>query len=312
MPRKHTQPVTKPHKTVKRAPKRQTTQAREQDWGEWDNISTPARGTPRETFLRVNQLDKIERTYPANGGEETFQVNCNDDDWTVYALPTWCRVRRSGASFTLTCLPNPDHEARKDFFRIRKDDRSVLINVQQDASPGRGGIESYTIWHNERADIPMEDPDQAYASIATQSGVQGSSQGRVTGSFTSQRTLRIKVTGHVMEPLNKKWAVLARFKYPNGTWVKANTNFAYGRNFQGPYEGELFGIADFSPRAKSNGRFEVTIEIPNEAFGLPNDSNYGLKCVLQLLCESCEVKSTTQLPNIFIQARNKKGKIKTR
>ncbi len=304
-PQRHTQPVTKPQKPVTRATEKRTTQTRKQDWEERESTSTPTRETPRETFLSVNHLDKLERTYPANGCEETFQVSCNDDDWTVYALPTWCRVRRSGAFLTLTCLPNPNHEARKDFFRIRKDDRSVLINVQQDASPGHGGIESYMIWHNVTADIAMDNPNRTGSEDDT-------AYGRVTGILTSKKTLEIKVRGQVMEPMNKRWAVLARFKHPDGTWVKANPNNQYSKYFQSPIDGKLYDWTVFQPQANSNGHFEVTLKIPNEAFGLPKGSQYNLQCVLQLQCESCEVKSTTRLPELTIQVSNKKGKIRTK
>lgn len=311
-PRKNRQPAAKPHKPATRYTERPTTQAREPATTNRKTTTTPIREMPRETFLRVNQKEELSRTYPAKGEKETFQVNCNDSTWRVYALPAWCSVRRSGAFFTLTCQPNPNHEARKDFFFIRQDDRDVRINVEQEASPGRGGIASYMIWHNVTSDIAMDSPSRTGSGDDTRSGTDATSYGRVTGIITSKKTLEIKVRGQVMEPMDKRWAVLARFRYPDGTWVKASTGNQYGRYFQSSIDGELYDWAEFQPQASSNGHFEVTLKIPNETFDLPPGSQYDLQCVLQLLCESCEVKSTTRLPELIIQVTNKKGKIKTK
>ena len=312
LPARSTQSVTTPAQPARPSTKRRVTQAERPVATREAHTSVAVPQASKETFLRVNQLSQLERKYPADGGEETFQVSCDDTTWIACALPKWCSVRKSGAFFTLTYGANPNHEARKDWFVVRKGELSVRIDVSQAPSPGIGGIESYLMWHNE----PVEFSEESISPTASVGGLMGASGeeggGRVTGYVTSKHTLVIKAKGHVREPLGKKWAVLARFQYLGGKFVKANTNYKYGQHFLGPYEGELYGLAEFTPRAEDNGYFEVTIQIPNEAFLLPYNCDYDLHCVLSLLCESCVVKSTTRLPDITFQAKSKKGKIKTK
>ena len=84
----------------------------------------------------------------------------------------------------------------------------------------------------------------------------------------TNKVLKIRVYGTVKEPLDKKWAVVAVFQYPNGEYVKVNTKYPYYKNYCRTDNGQLFGLVDFNPQDYKNGNFDVTIEVPNDAFSL--------------------------------------------
>lgn len=243
-----------------------------------------------EIYLRVNQLSEVSRTFLHQGGKDTLTINTNSSDWSITGMPSWCRWSRKGSSLILTCIPNSSHDERKDFFLIRSGNKSVPVWVAQAAAPAVGGIESVMVWHNEKS-----------------AKMQG-----FPGIVPTKKALKIMVSGHVEEPLDKTWTAYVAFRHQDGTWAKANTRYLYGKFFQYPHDGELFGYAEFVPGPSRDGSFLATIEIPNEAFDVIRGKTRVFKCVLWLECEGCAVKNTRKPVTISITARNKKGIIKTK
>lgn len=297
-PQRHTQPAiietapvtSKVDVSPKTKPEKRVTRPKKNPQREKKPSSTTAPVIVGPTFLTVNNQKELSRSYSYEGAKEKFEVNCDDSDWIVAALPLWCSAQKSGPFFTLTCHPSRLHEPRKCKFTVRNGSHYAEIEVVQEARPGEGGISSFMMWHNERS----------YS-------IQGRSD-----CILTNRVLKIRVYGTVKEPLDKKWAVVAVFQYPNGEYVKVNTKYPYYKNYGRTDNGQLFGLVDFNPQDYKNGNFDVTIEVPNDAFSLDAGPKYDITCKLMLLCESCDVKLNTKTPQMSFKAWNKKGKVKTR
>ena len=254
------------------------------------STSTPTQEARPETYLRVNQLTQLTRHYSRKGAEETFEVNTNDKDWEVILLPEWCTTSQMGQRFTLTCQSNPNYEPRSSWFIVRSDDRTqtVRIDITQDARAASGSIDYCGPYHNLRTFVPNG----------------------TGGNVVSKQTLCVDVSGRVNGPLNKKWYVALSFRYPDNTWVKVNQRYRLHHYYQSTHDGELIGISYFHP--KDDGSFSTTIMIPNEAFGIPYGSKHILSCSLWLRCEGCETQTSGGMVTPIIEARNKKGKVKTK
>ena len=150
-PHRHTQPViietapvtSKVDVSPKTKPEKRVTRPKKNPQREKKPSSTTAPVIVGPTFLTVNSQKELSRSYSYEGAKERFEVNCDDSDWIVTALPLWCSAQKSSSFFTLTCQPNPLHEPRKSWFAVRNGSHYAEIEIEQEARPGEGGISSF-------------------------------------------------------------------------------------------------------------------------------------------------------------------------
>lgn len=85
------------------------------------------------TYLATGQ-DQI--VVPFEGGTRVVEVITDGDDWQLSHLPDWCKADKSESGLLLELLVGPNHAAeRKDFFKIKADDKEVFVQLRQLGKP---------------------------------------------------------------------------------------------------------------------------------------------------------------------------------
>lgn len=103
------------------------------------------------SYLMVDNKTATSASFTYDGGSETFYIRTDGDSYTIDYLPSWCSVsNKTSTSFTLQCSQNTSGSSRSDWFRVKSGDKTVRINVSQNANTSAitGSIENVWVEHN--------------------------------------------------------------------------------------------------------------------------------------------------------------------
>lgn len=105
------------------------------------------------SYLRVNgqYADVINKEVGHAYRFETFTINTDGSSWDILNLPLFCRIQnRTATSLTLQFNENSTYDARKDWFLVKSDNKSVKVNITQKGKPVKvvASITGAEIIHN--------------------------------------------------------------------------------------------------------------------------------------------------------------------
>lgn len=104
-----------------------------------------------ERVIPYLNLDKYECTFIERSSTRSFYVSTNVSFWYVSGLPSWCTlVSKTGNSFEIRALDNPDHQPRTATITVKSDDVERTVKVTQNAQPAiiTAYIAEVTLEHN--------------------------------------------------------------------------------------------------------------------------------------------------------------------
>lgn len=107
--------------------------------------------TPWQPYLTVDgSTDDITKHFDEDGGRETYYVDTNGGEYTLWGTPSWCTIEdRRPSQFTIVCGSNPYREPREDYMLVKAAGKEIRIDITQDAkSAPHAGINSVSITHN--------------------------------------------------------------------------------------------------------------------------------------------------------------------
>lgn len=102
-------------------------------------------------YLTVNNQTAVSTSFSSNGGSETYYVRTDGSAYEVEYLPGWCTLtNKSSTSFTIQCSANTSSSSRSDWLRVKSGDKTVRIDVTQQANTNTvsGTIEQVWVEHN--------------------------------------------------------------------------------------------------------------------------------------------------------------------
>jgi hypothetical protein len=85
-------------------------------------------------------------SFSSSGGNDTITVKTNADSYSVNNLPSWCTVQEYAEYFVVSCDTNSAKIARTDYFTVRAEDKTVIINVSQTEAPTILSVSSANIF----------------------------------------------------------------------------------------------------------------------------------------------------------------------
>ena len=103
------------------------------------------------SYLTIDNKTAISTSFSYNGGSKMFYVETDGDSYTVDYLPSWCSVsNKTSTSFTLQCNQNTSASSRSEWFSVKSGDKTVRIDVSQDANRNliTGSIDQVWVEHN--------------------------------------------------------------------------------------------------------------------------------------------------------------------
>lgn len=105
--------------------------------------------TIRNTQTTTNlSVSNSELYFDASGGTKTITVTSNKN-WEISVYPySWVHLTREGNTLTLRLDKNTENRERTDFFKLKADDKEVIINITQKGAYISAEIDSVWVDHN--------------------------------------------------------------------------------------------------------------------------------------------------------------------
>lgn len=239
--------------------------------------------TPKTaSFLRVNQLQYINKTVSSNGGSETFEVNTDGKEWNVVALPLWCHLTKYANSFVLSYNQNPSHDERSDWFKVKSDNLEVKIDITQTG-------------------LPLN-----ISARFNYCSLQHDASHYNKGTYEKCLTIFSNVT--IKGAKNQKCLIVAFFYDDAGNSIKATYKYL---DYAIPSSKDVFVATEVVPTSDEAQTFNSVLYLPNDAMALLKKKN-KIRCQLVVYC----VKTSSYISNanytMYFKAKKKRGKITTK
>ena len=239
--------------------------------------------TPKTaSFLRVNQLQYINKTVSSNGGSETFEVNTDGKEWNVVALPLWCHLTKYANSFVLSYNQNPSHDERSDWFKVKSDNLEVKIDITQTG-------------------LPLN-----ISARFNYCSLQHDASHYNKGTYEKCLTIVSNVT--IKGAKNQKCMIVAFFYDDAGNSIKATYKYP---DYAIPSSKDVFVATEVVPTSDEAQTFNSVLYLPNDAMALLKKKN-KIRCQLVVYC----VKTSSYISNanytMYFKAKKKRGKITTK
>jgi len=239
--------------------------------------------TPKTaSFLRVNQLQYINKTVSSNGGSETFEVNTDGKEWNVVALPLWCHLTKYANSFVLSYSQNPSHDERSDWFKVKSDNLEVKIDITQTG-------------------LPLN-----LSARFNYCSLQHDASHYNKGTYEKCLTIVSNVT--IKGAKNQKCLIVAFFYDDAGNSIKATYKYP---DYAIPSSKDVFVATEVVPTSDEAQTFNSVLYLPNDAMALLKKKN-KIRCQLVVYC----VKTSSYISNanytMYFKAKKKRGKITTK
>lgn len=103
------------------------------------------------SYLTIDNKTAVSTSFSCNGGSNIYYVETDGDSYTVDYLPSWCSVlNKTNTSFIIQCDQNTSTSSRSDWFRVKSGDKTVRIDVSQNANANiiTGSIDQVWVEHN--------------------------------------------------------------------------------------------------------------------------------------------------------------------
>lgn len=236
----------------------------------YESTSTP----DLATYLHVNQLSYIWKKIDSNGGIDTYEVNTDGKDWTVWGIPAWCHLTKYPNSFWVSYDSNPSHEDRSDWFLVRVDNLEVKIDLKQEGSPLdiRAEFNNCDIQHN----------FNQYLKINTSITIRGAKY---------QKCL---ICAFFLDDDNKN----VKAEYDYSKYAISETN-------------DLYTAIEVTPTSDNAQTYNVSLYLPNNAMMLHKKKN-TIKCQLAVYCVKTSSYISDATYTMFFKAIKKKGNVTTK
>lgn len=239
--------------------------------------------TPKTaSFLRVNQLQYINKTVSSNGGSETFEVNTDGKEWNVVALPLWCHLTKYANSFVLSYNQNPSHDERSDWFKVKSDNLEVKIDITQTG-------------------LPLN-----ISARFNYCSLQHDASHYNKGTYEKCLTIVSNVT--IKGAKNQKCMIVAFFYDDAGNSIKATYKYP---DYAISSSKDVFVATEVMPTSDEAQTFNSVLYLPNDAMALLKKKN-KIRCQLVVYC----VKTSSYISNanytMYFKAKKKRGKITTK
>lgn len=235
------------------------------------------------SFLRVDQQSSLTINVNSYGGDETFSVSTDGEEWSVIALPSWCKITPNTDSFVLSCEANTSHDDRSDWFKVISDDQEVRVDIKQSGAPLYITANFYwgNLHHNVKRNFGGGDGDQ-YLRINTDVTIKGAK--------------------------DQKCLICAFISDENDYSIKASYGYS---NYGVSSSNNVYAVTEITPTSDEEQSFNVDIYLPNNAMKLLKKRN-KLRCLLALYCVKIANYINGADYTLNFRAKNKKGKVTTR
>lgn len=104
----------------------------------------------KEFYLTVGGQTSQSYSFSDDGGDKTFYVSTNAENWETWGVPSWCSVtNKTSTSFKLKCERNYSEISRTDWMKVKAGDKEVRIDIKQEAKKGPSAtINNVWVNHN--------------------------------------------------------------------------------------------------------------------------------------------------------------------
>lgn len=249
------------------------------------NVASPQ--SPKyATYLKVNQFTSINKRVSSQAGTEVFNISTDGKDWSVIALPSWCRVTKFSDRFILSYEPNTSHDDRADWFKVRCDNQEVRVDIIQQG-------------------VPLNITSKFNYAYLQHSFYLNGDRGK---SASRSQWLGINANVTIKGAKNQKCLVVAFIADENGKNIKATSNYSsYGL----PSSNDVFVATEVVPQSDDAQTFNVKLNLPKNSMRLWKKKN-KLRCYLAVYCEktSSYVSGASYVLNF--KAISKNGKVTTK
>lgn len=232
------------------------------------------------SYLMVNnESSPLSYALKQNGGNMTFDVRSDGEEWTIHNLPSWCKVTKYSNSFLLEYEANSSFDERKECFSVNGDSKEVWVNLSQAAIPVQitTKVSSAYLNHN------------VYSSTM--------------GCFC----LEIHATVTLIGAAGHEYLVNAYIIDSKKNYITAKQSYpAYMQSSSNPI---ICTSAKVTPSRNNPQSFDIVMYLPNNALNLKKKKN-ELYCMIRLWNPNVSyLEDTTSL--VYFKAKSKRGVVTT-